>query len=345
MDYQNILQQPLPKGEVFRSPNFTGDVWLAPLAKDKSAVLTHVTFAPGSINAWHNHSMGQLLIVTGGKGFYQERGSKARLLYRGDVVEIAPGVEHWHGAAPGCYFSHIAVNCHPEINTTTWLKPIGIDAYHAAVAESLKPSAEDEGQLSDRERAIVLIGCTTGASDIDALAEGLRAGLNAGMTVNELKEILTQAYAYCGFPRAIRGMLTLKNVLEQRKAQGNTDVEGKAAEDVSPNSRYDEGSAVLAELSGVETAEARTGMEDFAPGLNLFLREHLFCDIFRRGLLSFKERELATVAIIVGVGGVEPMAKAHADICRRLGWTRQQLTALVHLATLILGNDKKVSLD
>lgn len=165
MKLQNILQYPLPQGELFESPHFTGKVWLAPIAKDKSAVLTHVTFAPDCINAWHIHSMGQLLIVTDGKGLYQERGSEARLLYRGDVVEIAPGVEHWHGAAPACSFSHIAVDCHPEINTTTWLKPVGLDAYHEAVAECLKPAAADEGQLSDRERAIVLIGCTTGAGD------------------------------------------------------------------------------------------------------------------------------------------------------------------------------------
>ena len=66
--------------------------------------MSNVTFEPGCRNNWHSHTGGQLLIAVGGVGYYQERGKAARRLLPGDVVEIAPNVEHWHGAAPDSWF-------------------------------------------------------------------------------------------------------------------------------------------------------------------------------------------------------------------------------------------------
>lgn len=62
--------------------------------------MSNVTFEPGCRNNWHSHTGGQILIAVGGVGYYQERGKASRRLLPGDVVEIAPNIEHWHGAAP-----------------------------------------------------------------------------------------------------------------------------------------------------------------------------------------------------------------------------------------------------
>ncbi|RRF88796.1 MAG: cupin domain-containing protein [Coriobacteriaceae bacterium] len=77
-----------------------------------------VTFAPGVHNDWHTHHGRQVLMVTDGQGVYQERGKQARLLNPGDVVVVEPGVEHWHGAAPTSWFSHVGMILGEAVPTT-----------------------------------------------------------------------------------------------------------------------------------------------------------------------------------------------------------------------------------
>lgn len=75
----------------------------------------------------------------------------------------------------------------------------------------------------------------------------------------------------------------------------------------------------------------------FAPTIERFLKEHLFADIFERDLLTYRERELATVSVLAGVGGVEPMASGHMAICLHLGITTGQLSALLNIVETNLG--------
>ena len=106
------FSQPYPAGEpLVNNPNFIGQAYLHPLTSVESlnTPMFNVTFEPGCRNSWHSHSGGQLLIATAGIGYYQERGKAARRLYPGAIVEIAPDVEHWHGAAPDRWFAHIAI--------------------------------------------------------------------------------------------------------------------------------------------------------------------------------------------------------------------------------------------
>lgn len=113
---------------------FTGKTWIAPLTKDTSlnVPLANVTFEPGCRNNWHSHTGGQLLIVVGGEGLYQERGKPARHLKAGDIVEIAPNVEHWHGATANSWFSHLYTNGNPASNENNWLKPVTDEDYAEA---------------------------------------------------------------------------------------------------------------------------------------------------------------------------------------------------------------------
>lgn len=307
------FQQPYPIGEAMKgNPNFIGTAYLYPLSevKELNVPMFNVTFEPGCRNSWHSHSGGQLLIATAGIGYYHEKGKPARRLFPGDIVEIAPNVEHWHGAAPDSWFAHLAIECNPDNNKVTWLSPVNDDEYLPATTDAVQKYASANKVLSPRQQAIVAIGAYTGRGDLEHLDEALVEGLDAGMTVNEIKEILVQAYAYAGFPRSLRALQTFMALLDKRKAAGINDTIGKEATpvpDMDDMTKYALGKKNLAELSGIPADAPASGYAVFAPVIDKFLKEHLFADIFDRDILSWQDRELATVSVITGVGGVEPL--------------------------------------
>ena len=109
----NRMKRELGGGAVFPIGAETGECYLNMLTTSGVGIGV-VTFAPGTINAWHiHHKGGQILLVTGGRGWYQEDGKPARALAAGDVVNIPPEVKHWHGAAVDCWFQHLAVEVLP----------------------------------------------------------------------------------------------------------------------------------------------------------------------------------------------------------------------------------------
>lgn len=335
------FRQPYPLGEkISPNPNFTGEVWLAPLSerKELNVPMANVTFEPGCRNSWHSHKAGQLLIATAGIGYYQEKGQPARRLFPGDIVEIAPDVEHWHGAAPDSWFAHIAITTNPQNNAAVWLSPVSDEQYREATSEAESRHIKSNKVLGVREQAIVAVASYTGKGDLEHLRQAFVQALEAGMTINEINEVLIHAYAYCGFPRSLRAIQTFMQVVDERKANGINDTVGREAS-VTPNnkSRYELGRDVLAEISGTPANAPKTGYAVFAPTIERFLKEHLFADLFERDLLSYRERELATVSVLAGVGGVEPMAYGHMGICLHLGITVEQLSALLNIVETNLG--------
>ncbi len=113
---------------------FVGKSYLKPLTDPKETVfMANVTFEPGCRNNWHIHCAeqggGQILLCTGGRGWYQEQGKDARELFPGDTVTIPAGVKHWHGAAKDSWFSHVAVECPGKGTTTEWCEPVGAEDY------------------------------------------------------------------------------------------------------------------------------------------------------------------------------------------------------------------------
>lgn len=336
-----VFRQPYPLGrKLSPTPNFTGEVWLAPLSerKELNVPMSNVTFEPGCRNSWHSHKAGQLLIATAGIGYYQEKGQPARRLFPGDIVEIAPDVVHWHGAAPDSWFAHIAITCNPQTNAAVWLDPVSEEQYREATTEAESRYTESNKVLTAREQAIVAVASYTGKGDLEHLKPALVEALEAGMTINEINEVLIHAYAYCGFPRSLRAIQTFMQVVDGRKANGIDDPVGREASAVNDRrSRYERGRDVLAEISGMSADAPKAGYAVFAPTVERFLKEHLFADLFERDLLTYRERELATVSILAGVGGVEPMFKSHAAICRHLGFTPEQLSALLNIVEMNLG--------
>ena len=150
------------------------------------------------------------------------------------------------------------------------------------------------------------------------------------MTVNEIKEVLVHAYAYCGFPRSLRALQTFMEVLDERKAQGITDAVGREASPVADEQdKYTRGAELLEKLSGAPADAPKTGYAAFAPVIEQYLKEH---DIFERDVLTWQERELATVSILASLGkGVEPMLRSHSAICLRQGITEGQLRQMTNL--------------
>lgn len=115
---------------------FVGRSYLKPLTDSRETVfMANVTFEPGCRNNWHIHHAakggGQILLCTGGRGWYQEWGREARELLPGDVVTIPAGIKHWHGAAKDSWFSHVAVECPGEGTANEWCEPVAEADYEA----------------------------------------------------------------------------------------------------------------------------------------------------------------------------------------------------------------------
>lgn len=111
---------------------FDGKSYLQMLVTGKDGVkipVGNVTFEPGCRNHWHKHPGGQILLVTGGRGWYQEEGKEARELKAGDVVEIPCDVKHWHGAAKDSWFAHLSIECDPAAGPAEWLEPVSDEEY------------------------------------------------------------------------------------------------------------------------------------------------------------------------------------------------------------------------
>lgn len=121
-----------PKGEKVVSDNFTGDVWLEMIIRDDSTLYTamgNVTFEPGARTNWHLHPGGQILMVTEGLGWYQERGKPKREMRKGEVVTCQPDVEHWHGASADQSVTHMAMSINTQHGGAVWGEPVTDEEY------------------------------------------------------------------------------------------------------------------------------------------------------------------------------------------------------------------------
>lgn len=195
--------------------------------------------------------------------------------------------------------------------------------------------------LDRKHQSIVTISAFTAKGDLVQLQKALSDGLDAGLTINEIKEVLVHLYAYCGFPRSIQGINTFMAVLEARKATGIIDRDGKQATPVKNSlSKYERGKKALETLTGQPEREPKTGYAAFSPVIDTFLKEHLFADIFGRDILSYSEREIATIAALVSLGGVEPMMQGHMRIALNLGITESELREMLSLIEAKVGKEE-----
>jgi quercetin dioxygenase-like cupin family protein len=121
------------KGEKAPAEYFTGTVWLKMLVANDptfNTQIANVVFEPRARNNWHTHPGGQILIVTDGVGYYQEKGKSIQVIRIGEVITIAPDVEHWHGASTDKEMTHIAVNTNTQKGVVVWLLPVTDKEYN-----------------------------------------------------------------------------------------------------------------------------------------------------------------------------------------------------------------------
>src|SRR5687767_3464932 len=175
-------------------------------------------------------------------------------------------------------------------------------AYQAAQAQD-QPGTK---ALSDEQKSIVQMAAFTAKGDLEKLKVAINKGLDAGLTINECKEVFLHAYAYCGFPRSIQGLNTLIAALDERKAKGINDNVGREATPVNDTNKYETGWENLAKLGGRSTdgpiEKPTSGYGAFSPEIDRFLKEHLFADLFSRDVLTFAERELITISVLIALG-------------------------------------------
>lgn len=182
--------------------------------------------------------------------------------------------------------------------------------------------------LNAHQQSMAAIAALTATGNLEQLKPAIHTGLDAGLTINEIKEALVQLYAYCGFPRSLNAINTLIAVLEERKSQGVKDIQGKDASVVSVANKYKSGKENLQKLTNKEETGPKTGAAAFAPVIDTFLKEHLFADIFNRDVLNFRQREFVTISALAAMTGVEPQLQAHLFMGKNTGITDAQLLEL-----------------
>jgi 4-carboxymuconolactone decarboxylase len=189
---------------------------------------------------------------------------------------------------------------------------------------------EAKQTLTEKQKAISLVSALTAKGELTKLKQALNTALDAGVTVNECKEVLVHLYAYCGFPRSIQGLNTLLATLDERKAKGIKDNFGREATPINDTNKYETGWKNLAKLSGRPTdgpiEKPTSGYGAFSPEIDRFLKEHLFADLFSRDVLTYAERELTTISVLIALGsGVEPMLGSHLGLTMKQGLTKNQI--------------------
>ena len=362
---------PFPVGEKLPeqfSKYFIGQAYLAPLTQNKAlnVPVSNVTFSPGCRNNWHAHTGRQLLIAVGGRGYYQEKGRPARLLLPGDVVEIASGVVHWHGAAPDSWFSHLAVECNPQTNENTWLEAVDDAQYAAATATAAgaEPRLSDTarrnlaelfpdgcarlratdpelyeifanfafgevaeyGKLDMRTRMMCTLASCIACRSEAGYRVAMEGALNAGVTPVEVREVLYQAVPYAGMAAVADFVGIANEVLEARGVR--LPLEGQST--TSPADRFEKGLAVQRAIFGAEHIDA---MRAAAPAdrkhIQQYLSANCFGDYLTRGGLDAKMRELLTFSMLISLGGCEPQVKGHIAGNVNVGNDKATLLAVV----------------
>ena len=212
----------------------------------------------------------------------------------------------------------------------------------AAIAEAQKMDAQQA--LSAKQQSIIPIAALTATGDLDKLRTALHAGLEAGLTVNEIKEILVQMYAYAGFPRSLNGITTFMAVMDERQAKGIKDEMGREASPVPADMNKDAyGAQVRARLAGQAVIPPPSGYQLFTPVIDTFLKEHLFADIFARDNLDYQTRELATIAALASMTGTAGQLRFHLGAAMNTGLTEAQMKNIISVLKSKVGKKEAES--
>ena len=328
--------------------NFTGAVRVEPLfeALDPShASGGSVTFEAGARTAWHSHPRGQILIVTAGVGRVSRWGGPVEEIRAGDVVRIAAGQKHWHGASPSAPMTHIAITEHREGTRVQWMEKVSDEQYgqpqpsgpppatagpSGPVQQRIAPglaALTDEvlfgdvwrrPELSPRDRSLVTISVLIATGKPAQLTGHLGRALDNGLEPSEASGILAHLAIYSGWPSAVSALEVYDQVYTARKVD-TAALRAVRPRLAAPASDEARARAVSDELGAV------------APKFVELTNGVVFDDLWRRSDLTARDRSLSTIAALAAMGDDDQL-----DLYLRRGLesglTRAQITeALTHL--------------
>ena len=205
-------------------------------------------------------------------------------------------------------------------------KPLAATVAAAAMLAASVMNPASAQQLTPRQQAIAPLSAATAVGDIPRLDLALNRGLDAGLTLSETQEILVQMYAYAGFPRSLNALGELMKVAGARRQRGVQDAPGREAGPVPQGQALRElGTANQTRLTG---APVRGALFEFSPIIDEYLKTHLFGAMFARDNLDWQSRELATVAALSAMTGVESQLRSHVGFSMNIGLTAGQLREL-----------------
>lgn len=126
------MSEIFPKGEKGDANYFTGEAYVKLLlsADEKFGYIGNVVFEKKARNNWHTHPEGQVLIVTDGIGYYQEKGKEATVIKKGDLIKIPANVEHWHGATADTSMTHLVITMNSKEGVVKWLEPVSDEEFN-----------------------------------------------------------------------------------------------------------------------------------------------------------------------------------------------------------------------
>lgn len=192
--------------------------------------------------------------------------------------------------------------------------------------------------MTNKDKSIVEISIFTAIGNLKELEKSVNLGLDNELTVNEIKEIMVQLYAYCGFPRSLNALGVLSNTVDERKASGKVTEVGRESTPIPSNrNSLVYGTQVQTKIVGMEV---KGGIYDFAPMADRYLKALLFGDIFGQDILDYRTRELVTVAALASMDGANPQLQAHIGISKNVGVTDDELNGTIEVLKDKLGFEK-----
>lgn len=209
---------------------------------------------------------------------------------------------------------------------------------HIVAATEMTPLIEQkqalnsmQNSLSQQQQLIIPIAAHAANGDLTQLNLALNEGLDQGLTINEIKAVLEQSYAYAGFPRSLNALSAFMQVLEKRKVNGIQDPQGKDSRALAQDfSAIQQGTENQTQLVGQPVKGA---LFEFSPEIDMYLKAHLFGDIFSRDVLSWQDREVATVSMLSAFDGVESQLQSHVNISKTQGITLPQFKQIQKILT------------
>jgi 4-carboxymuconolactone decarboxylase len=347
---------------------FTGTVWVNMNIKpedDYNTLIGTVTFEPTGRTNWHSHTCGQILFVTQGTGYYQEKGKPIHVIREGDVVKIPKHVLHWHGASHNSSMVHMAIVPELDKDTTAWFAPVTDEEYdrakasiqaaeatlsgaairnHAALwpkyiskAQHTDPElievfdnfAFDEvlryGNLDTKTRVMMILGSTIASQSLAEYRMFVSAALNVGVTPIEVKEILYQSVPYVGISQVVDFLYATNDIFNERGV--DLPLEGQST--TTPETRYGKGLELQKEIFGemIDTLYKDSPAEQIH--IQQYLSANCFGDYLTRKGLDITTRELLTFSILISLGGVESQVKGHIQGNVNVGNDKKKLLTVI----------------